>query len=595
VARRELPSEPLGKAVEEEGAEAGRNSSAAAAELLSSPDRALVRSGSGDRPSRLLRWLGRVQGNQRVQRLVGSVHGEAGSSEGQRQPAREGRAGRGLDPDSVRVRLGGGRRLDSRVRSRVESAFGTSFGDVHVHTDSTAGDLAAELGARAFTVGSDIAFGRGEYRPGTPVGDAVIAHELAHVVQQRGGGARGEQAEAGSGREMALEGDAERSAGGAVISLWSLARERTAGVIGRARPRLKSGVQLQSCRDRVDSKAWWDEKIVTSGAGRLYVRPPSTLVRLQQLLRQVDVLIEAGEENVKKTPPGEKNWHYFTAAQVKTTQWTPKGIKQKVRELFPVAAETFVWKKTSAHYLSKVKEMVAEYRQAHPNSFSILQGRSLARSEKWPPGDPTCIATLNRGLQELYGSRTLQTAQLGDTVQDSTKQLEKRGMVAAKKNFPATYTGSEKRFRILDEDKDLGLSGAGQWVLETVKATKEDGVHVFVVNVVNGYHSASIVARKEGPKVVMAWKDQLGGGAHGTAEVSAAGIDKKLRRFCRWRYRKWVRDKYNQMYGTSYASVDNIPTATPDDVAKLTKAEQAAKSSVMKDISVNTLAKVKPV
>src|SRR5436305_946644 len=42
------------------------------------------------------------------------------------------------------------------------------------------------LGARAFTIGHDIAFGTGEYRPGTAAGDVLIAHELAHTIQQEG-------------------------------------------------------------------------------------------------------------------------------------------------------------------------------------------------------------------------------------------------------------------------------------------------------------------------------------------------------------------------------------------------------------------------
>jgi hypothetical protein len=73
----------------------------------------------------------------------------------------------------------------------MESAFDTDFGDVRVHTSPRAGAAAEALGARAFTVGSDIVFARGRYRPGAPVGERLIAHELAHVVQQRRAGASG--------------------------------------------------------------------------------------------------------------------------------------------------------------------------------------------------------------------------------------------------------------------------------------------------------------------------------------------------------------------------------------------------------------------
>ena len=55
-----------------------------------------------------------------------------------------------------------------------------------MHTDDGAAALDRAVSARAFTTGSDIYFAHGEYRPGTPDGDELIAHEVAHVVQQRG-------------------------------------------------------------------------------------------------------------------------------------------------------------------------------------------------------------------------------------------------------------------------------------------------------------------------------------------------------------------------------------------------------------------------
>jgi hypothetical protein len=55
-----------------------------------------------------------------------------------------------------------------------------------VHTDSEAAASAHALNARAYTVGQHIAFGHGHYQPHTPVGQYLIAHELAHTVQQRG-------------------------------------------------------------------------------------------------------------------------------------------------------------------------------------------------------------------------------------------------------------------------------------------------------------------------------------------------------------------------------------------------------------------------
>ena len=96
------------------------------------------------------------------------------------------------DPAAVQSRLGPGQPLEAGARMRMESAFGADFSRVRAHTDPTASSLSRSLRARAFTVGEHVAFRDGEYRPGTPAGDALLAHELAHVVQQ--GSARFEAA-----------------------------------------------------------------------------------------------------------------------------------------------------------------------------------------------------------------------------------------------------------------------------------------------------------------------------------------------------------------------------------------------------------------
>ncbi|MGZ8359033.1 MAG: eCIS core domain-containing protein [Allosphingosinicella sp.] len=88
-----------------------------------------------------------------------------------------------------RMRKGTAPGLEPELKGKVESAVGTDLGDVRVHTDRAAAETASDLGARAFTVGHDMFFGQGEYRPGTTEGQKLIAHEAAHTVQQKGGSA----------------------------------------------------------------------------------------------------------------------------------------------------------------------------------------------------------------------------------------------------------------------------------------------------------------------------------------------------------------------------------------------------------------------
>lgn len=93
----------------------------------------------------------------------------------------------GAAPEAVSSAIskarGGGRPLDETVRRRMEPAFGGSLSGVRIHDDTRAASVAATLSADGFTVGKDIFFGAGQYRPGESSGDHVLAHELAHTFQ----------------------------------------------------------------------------------------------------------------------------------------------------------------------------------------------------------------------------------------------------------------------------------------------------------------------------------------------------------------------------------------------------------------------------
>ncbi len=80
-----------------------------------------------------------------------------------------------------------GRALDAGARGFLEPGFGRGVADIRVHDDAEAARSAAAVGARAYTVGRNIVFGAGEYRPDAPAGRWLLAHEAAHTVQQGGG------------------------------------------------------------------------------------------------------------------------------------------------------------------------------------------------------------------------------------------------------------------------------------------------------------------------------------------------------------------------------------------------------------------------
>jgi len=88
-------------------------------------------------------------------------------------------------PSSVeQVLAGPGIPFQSDIREEMEQKFDYDFSRVRVHTDSAANESARHIGANAYTVDHHIVFGAGEFSPASRRGQRLIAHELAHVVQQ---------------------------------------------------------------------------------------------------------------------------------------------------------------------------------------------------------------------------------------------------------------------------------------------------------------------------------------------------------------------------------------------------------------------------
>jgi len=141
--------------------------------------------------------------------------------------------------------LGAGRPVDPALRMLAESAYGATFPDATVHTDAEAASFTRRHAGVAATIGTRIAFADGYYRPGTLRGDAVLAHELAHVVQQRGATPI-EDADLAAGPAYEEHG-ADRAA--AALLLKSRGHEAAADVLGGdTRPRATAGgPRVQSC------------------------------------------------------------------------------------------------------------------------------------------------------------------------------------------------------------------------------------------------------------------------------------------------------------------------------------------------------------
>lgn len=125
-----------------------------------------------------------------------------------------------------------GQPLDASTRAFMEPRFRHDFSAVRVHTDALAAESARAVSARAYTVGSDIVFARDQHRPRTDSGKRLLAHELAHVVQQRSASLSLGPAVLGIEQSGTLEQEANQAAHAAALA-------------GDARPILKSALTLQ--------------------------------------------------------------------------------------------------------------------------------------------------------------------------------------------------------------------------------------------------------------------------------------------------------------------------------------------------------------
>jgi hypothetical protein len=117
--------------------------------------------------------------------------------------------------------------LASAMRTWAEARFGHDFSDVRIHADPAAAASARALGANAYTIGRHVVFGAERYRPSEPSGVRLLAHELAHVVQQADV-TDDERLLAAplSTRGSSYEGEADRSAAAAVIGRQAEIRSR---------------------------------------------------------------------------------------------------------------------------------------------------------------------------------------------------------------------------------------------------------------------------------------------------------------------------------------------------------------------------------
>lgn len=138
-------------------------------------------------------------GNHAFRQVVGRMQGDGILEDGTVHPSVEA---------AISSSRGNGASLDAGVQAKFGPQLGDELSGVRIHADSTADALARSVSARAFATGNDVYFAAGEYQPGTETGDELLAHELTHVVQQRGAPTSGPMTVSEPGDEMETQADA---------------------------------------------------------------------------------------------------------------------------------------------------------------------------------------------------------------------------------------------------------------------------------------------------------------------------------------------------------------------------------------------------
>lgn len=134
------------------------------------------------------------------------------------------------DPLVNRAAASSGTSLPSPVKEKFEAALGADLNDVRVHTGPESAEAAAAVGAKAYTSGQDIHFSAGRYDPSSAEGEKLLAHEVAHTVQQASGSTKRQHKLEVSAAGDAHELEADRAADAMVRGQPATVTSATAGV-----------------------------------------------------------------------------------------------------------------------------------------------------------------------------------------------------------------------------------------------------------------------------------------------------------------------------------------------------------------------------
>jgi hypothetical protein len=390
-----------------------------------------------------------------------------GSSDGECEACKKDRLQRSaLDADSVTsvppivhdVLRAPGAPLDAATRAVMEPHFGHDFGKVRVHADAAAAESARAVHAAAYAVGRDVVFASGQYAPGTRAGQRLMAHELAHVVQQRSEGS-------GSLAMGPVDDPAEREAARAADS-FAVGHHQTA----RAAVGAPGVVRRASWGTEYDAKDEAREAKLKAGIGEI---------------KETSKIDPMGTEAADEIPPGvlEKIYPFLKADldKGKVTAATVERYRNYLNKAFQVMKINTV--EAQANFLAHASEESGQFR-----AFTETQGESQHWEEDpgkvklTPSALPKDKDVNPKGNWEFIGRGAVQVTHEGTYVE----------VIAELEKAAEQYQRDAKK----GDTKAADLAAKAQAAADAVKANPQNAAkpeYAFLV-------SAAMMKRKEGDR-----------------------------------------------------------------------------------------------
>lgn len=340
--------------------------------------------------------------------------------------------------NQIASRTGGA--LPAPVRQRMEAQFDADFSDVRIHHDRAAADATHALGARAFTLGRHVAFNEGQYQPASATGQRLLAHELAHVAQQRGASAGRAAFRRDAGQEREADTAADRVVHGRA------ARAGAASHGGALRIQADDK-KPEDAAGSAQQPAGTTVNIVLRAPDDEYTKNVTDYVRntLKEQVIEVDNIEEAAEKvaahakankvkvsnvriighgsttgGIKMTPKGETGRRFVTAEELEKMAADDK-VRAKAKDAMAEGSTVEFWgcyiggtdKSTQAVgqiFGSDVKSLESELRTTHDSFMRQADKGETGVKVKGQPGK---------------GREVVSTKEIDDRVAKGNKQLGK--------------------------------------------------------------------------------------------------------------------------------------------------------------------------